>query len=294
MPRLAGSSMVASEGANRHEDLMSLAVSSKPVDAIRGGDVSPAKAVLRNLQKSFQWAWLDTKCQYRRSRIGPLWETINVVVMLAGLTLVSSSIFGSSMTQIIGYVGIGIIVWSAISALIVEGSGCFVRNAGYLNCSTFSIDLYVGRSVFKIMITFAHHTIIYFLGVALGLVPIGWMSLLAIPGIVFMFVNGFWIVTVLGFICARYRDVDLIIRNLLQLAFFVTPVFWNYRAIASDRMFLVDYNVLFYFIEVIRSPLLGEVPPLSHYLTVLSVTAAGYGLAYIVYRRMRNQLAFFV
>jgi ABC-type polysaccharide/polyol phosphate export permease len=273
---------------------MSLVIPSTPGKSLRSGEFLQIRRMLANLRKSFQWAWLDTVCQYRRSRIGPLWETINVMVMLGGLTLVSSSIFGSSVTAIIGYVGIGIIIWSAISALISEGSGSFVRNAGYVTSSTLSIDLYVGRSVFKIMITFAHHMVIYFLGVAFFLVPIGWTSLLAIPGIILLFVNGFWAVTVLGFICARFRDVDLIVRNLLQLAFFVTPVFWNYRAIASNRQFLVEYNILFYFIEIIRAPLLGEVPPLSHYFIILAVTVMGYGIAYIVHRRMRRQLAFFV
>jgi ABC-type polysaccharide/polyol phosphate export permease len=273
---------------------MALALPSISGKSLRSGQLPAIHRVFSNLRKSLQWAWLDTVCQYRRSKIGPLWETINVVVMLGGLTLVSSSIFGNSIKEIIGYIGIGIIIWTAISALISEGSNSFIRNAGYVHSSTLSIDLYVGRSVFKTMITFAHHMIIYVVGVALLLVPIGWTSLLAIPGIVLLFINGFWVVTVLGFICARFRDVELIVRNLLQLAFFVTPVFWNYRHIASNRKFLVDYNVLFYFIEVIRRPLLGEVPPASHYLTVLGVTVVGYGLAYLVYRRMRSQLAFFV
>ena len=34
---------------------------------------------LRNLRKCASWAWLDTVCQYRRSRLGPLWETINAL-----------------------------------------------------------------------------------------------------------------------------------------------------------------------------------------------------------------------
>jgi ABC-type polysaccharide/polyol phosphate export permease len=262
-------------------------ISAHPVAlAIRG--------LVNNLWNALNWAWLDTICQYRRSRIGPLWETINLIVMLLGLSVVSSAIFGSSVADIIAYVGLGIIAWSAISALILEGAGTFVRNAGYLSNSTLSIDLYVGRTVFKIMITFGHHAIIFLIGVVFGLVPVSWTSLLAIPGIILLFVNGFWIAMTLGLICARFRDVDLIIRNLMQLAFFVTPVFWNYRQIASNRQFLVEYNVLFYFIEIIRDPLLGEVPPLGHYLTVLGTTVAGYGIAYCVHRRMRWQIAFCV
>ena len=252
------------------------------------------RGLLNELSNALSWAWLDTVCQYRRSRIGPLWETLNVLVMLLGISVISSAIFGSGVTDILAYVGIGIIIWSAISALITEGAGVFVRNAGYLNNSTLGIGLYVGRTVFKIMITFGHHAVIYLIGIVFALVPIGWTSLLAIPGLILLFINGFWIVMVLGLICARYRDVDLIVRNMMQLAFFVTPVFWNYRQIASNRQFLVEYNVLFYFIEIIRNPLLGEVPPLGHYLTVLGVTVAGFALSYYVYRRMRPQLAFSV
>ena len=69
----------------------------------------------------------------------------------------------------------------------------------------------------------------------------------------------------------------------------MTPIFWNYRQISSNRQFIVEYNLLFYFIEIIRNPLLGEIPPLRHYLTVLAVT-----VAYVVHRKMRPQLAFFV
>jgi ABC-type polysaccharide/polyol phosphate export permease len=249
---------------------------------------------LHNSWKSLQWAWLDTVCQYRRSRIGPLWETINVIVMLLGLSLVSSAIFGSNLRDIVGYVAIGIIVWSAIAALISEGTMSFVRNTGYVTSSTLDVDLYVGRSVFKVFITFAHHVLVYVLGVAIGFIPIGWTSLLAIPGILLLFINGFWVVTTFAFICARFRDIDPIVRNLLQLAFFVTPVFWNYKAIASDRMFIVDYNIIFYFIEIVRSPLLGEIPPLSHYLVIGCVTVVGYLIAWQTYRRMRPRLAFFV
>lgn len=255
---------------------------------------SAIREALNTLLKALSWAWLDTVCQYRRSRIGPLWETLNVLVMLLGLSVVCSAIFGSSVADIIAYIGLGIIVWSAISALIIDGGGVFVRNAGYLSNSTLGLGLYVGRTVFKVIITFGHHSIIFLIGITFELVPISWTSLLAIPGVVLLFVNGFWIVMVLGFICARYRDIELIVRNLMQLAFFVTPVFWNYRQIANNRQFLLEYNALFYFIEIIRNPLLGEVPPLAHYFAVLGVTVAGYGLAFFVYRRMRGQLAFCV
>jgi ABC-type polysaccharide/polyol phosphate export permease len=249
---------------------------------------------VRNLRKGLTWAWLDTVCQYRRSKIGPLWETINVLVMTLGIAVVSSAVIGGTMTDLIAYIGLGIIVWSAITAQIGEGTTAFVRNREYILSSNLSIDFYVARMSFRIAITFCHHLILYVLGVALGLISLHWITLLAVPGILLLFINGFWAITLLALVCARFRDVELIVRNLLQLAFFVTPIFWDYRRVLTGREYIVDYNVLFYFIEIVRGPLLGEVPPLRIYAVVLAVTVIGYVLAYLAYRRMRRNLAFFV
>jgi len=267
---------------------------SHPIPLLQTASLSIALRVGRLLRKSYFWAWLDTVCQYRRSRIGPFWETINVVVMIGGLTLVSSAVFGGNVIGHMGYIGGGIIAWSAISAMITEGPGTFVRYGSLITSTNIDVEVYVGRTVFKALITFAHHLIIYVIGVVFLIVPLGWISLLAIPGIVLVFFNGFWVVTVLAFVCARFRDVELIVRNLLQLAFFITPVFWDFQQVADDRRFIVDFNALFHFIEIIRAPLLGHVPSARNYFVVASVTVVGSALALLVRRRMQRELAFFV
>jgi len=247
-----------------------------------------------NLRKSLSWAWLDTVCQYRRSKIGPLWETVNVLVMTLGITVVSSAVIGGTMTDRIGYIGLGIIIWAAISSLVAEGASTFVKNREYILASNLSVDYYIGRTIFRTFITFCHHLVLYFAAVALGLVPLSPVSLLALPGVLLLFINGYWVVTLLALLCARFRDLDLIMRNLLQLTFFVTPVFWDYHLVANNRAFIVDYNVLFYFLEIVRAPLLGEVPPASYYAVALATTVIGFVLAWLAYRRMRRRLAFFV
>ena len=248
----------------------------------------------RLVRKSFLWAWLDTKCQYRRSRIGPFWETINVLVTIAGLTLVYSAIFGGNLIAHVGYIGVGVVVWSAINAIITEGCQAFVRNSALVTTTNIDAEVYIGRTVSRIFITFAHHFIIYFLGIVFRIVPLTWISLLSLLGIALVFINAFWVVTVLAFICARFRDVQLIVRNLLQLAFFVTPVFWDYHRVAADHRFIFDLNILFHFLQIVREPLLGHIPEIRSYLVVAVVTGMGSALALLLQRRMRAELAFFV
>jgi ABC-type polysaccharide/polyol phosphate export permease len=249
---------------------------------------------LGNLKKCWHWAWLDTVCQYRRSRIGPLWETINILVMVVGITLVSSAVIGGNALNLAPYIGLGIVIWSFITSTIIEGASTFIRNGGYITSTNLSVDLYAGRTLMKSIINFGHHIILYFVGLLLLPIDFGWTALLVIPGLFLLFINAYWVIILFAFLCSRFRDVEMILRNLLQLAFFVTPIFWDAANIRSDRKFIVDYNVLYYYIEIVRSPLLGRVPPLSHYITVMVATVIGFAIAYVVYRKMRRQLAFFV
>jgi ABC-type polysaccharide/polyol phosphate export permease len=249
---------------------------------------------VRNLRKAFAWAWLDIVCQYRRSKIGPLWETINALVMTVGMTVVSSAVIGGNLSSLVAYIGLGMIIWYVLSAFISEGTSTFIRNRDNILSTNLSIDFYVSRMVLRIFIIFCHHLVLFLLAVVIGLITLQWATLLAIPGIFLMFVNGFWIVTLTALLCARFRDLELILRNLLQLAFFVTPIFWDYRHVASTKAYVLTYNIFFYYLEIVRSPLLGEVPSPEQYEVVLSVTVVGYLLTYLTYRRMRRQLAFFV
>ena len=133
-----------------------------------------------------------------------------------------------------------------------------MRNAGHILGSNISVDLYVGRTLFKTFITFGHHILLYLVGVALGLIPLTWIALLSIPGIALLLVNGFWVIIVLAFMCARFRDVELIVRNLLQVAFLVTPVFWNFQQISPNQRFMVDYNRFFIFFRSFGCPVGGN------------------------------------
>lgn len=250
---------------------------------------------LGNLRKSFKWAWLDIVCRYRRSRIGPLWETINVFVTILGVTVVSSSVLGSgSILQSMPYIGLGIICWSAIAGVLTDATNVFTKHASHIRGTSMSIDLYVGRTVFGGFITFCHHMVLYAIALLVLPIDVGWPMLLAIPGIALFYCNAMWIVPLLGLICARFRDLEQIVRNLVQLAFFVTPVFWNYQSISADKKFIVDFNLLFYYLEIMRDPLLGRVPSMKAYLVVIAATVAGFGLLYIVYRKLRDHLALYV
>jgi ABC-type polysaccharide/polyol phosphate export permease len=76
--------------------------------------------------------------------------------------------------------------------------------------------------------------------------------------------------------------VELIIRNLLQLAF-VTPIFWDFRHVPRTGRSLSTTTSFSILSELMRGPLLGDVPPAQYYEIVLVVTVVGYFLTYLTY-----------
>jgi ABC-type polysaccharide/polyol phosphate export permease len=76
--------------------------------------------------------------------------------------------------------------------------------------------------------------------------------------------------------------------------FFMTPVLFR-PAIVQDRLPLVThYNPLASLVEVVRAPLLGEVPALHHYGIVVIVAVLGLCLAVSVYGRLGARIAYWV
>jgi ABC-2 type transport system permease protein len=86
---------------------------------------------------------------------------------------------------------------------------------------------------------------------------------------------------VLGIVCTRFRDIPPIVTNLIQVAFFFTPVMWS-PEIIGDRSWIAEYNPLYHIIEIVRAPLLGrpvEYNPLYHIIEIVRAPLLGRPVA---------------
>jgi ABC-type polysaccharide/polyol phosphate export permease len=105
--------------------------------------------------------------------------------------------------------------------------------------------------------------------------------------------TGVWVALLVGAVCVRYRDVQQFLVSVIQICMFVTPVFWPEDLLQGTRRFLfVELNPLYHFINVVRAPLLGQVPALSSYVVVIFITAIGWAATYAFLSRFRKRIAF--
>jgi len=202
-------------------------------------------------------AWYDISLRYRGSVLGPWWITISMGIMIMGLGPLYSTIFNIPMSTFFPYVTLGIIFWQYISTTINDGCGCISGAGNFLKQSPFPLSAFVWRITARHIIFTAHHFVI-FIPVAIwaGITP-NWHTLAFIPGVAIVTLTLHSLAMLLGILCARFQDVTQVVTSTMQMMMFLTPVFWypEGRVAVAKRLI---YNPLYYLLELMRRPLLGE------------------------------------
>ncbi|HMK80980.1 MAG TPA: ABC transporter permease [Xanthobacteraceae bacterium] len=238
-------------------------------------------------------AWHDIRQRYRRSVIGPFWLTLSMGVMIAGLAYLYAALLHQDIHAYLPYVATGMIVFSLISTLASEGATIFIGSASLILQLRAPLSIYVYQMVWRNLLIFFHNISIYALIVLFVRVDIGWNILLAVVGLFLLTLSGVWVGIILGGISARFRDVPPIVGSIMQVAFFLTPVFWTADSL-SGRALFVHFNPFYYFIEIVRMPLLGKTPPPEIWLGATTVAVVSFLVAIAMYPRFRARVAYWV
>lgn len=237
-------------------------------------------------------AWQDVLLRYRRSWLGPFWLTLSMGVMIASLGIVYGDIFKVNMHDYLPYITVGLLVWGLISSSIADGCQTFIEAEWFIKQIDLPITMFAFRVIARNIIIFAHNCVIYVLVMAVLGVGFSWTALLAIPGLLILALNALCSSLLLGMLSARFRDLPQIVASVLQIAFFVTPVFWRPNLVSNDLVVML--NPFHHFIELVRAPLLGDAPALSSCLIAGALTVGGIALSLVFSRRFRSRVAFWV
>ena len=233
--------------------------------------------------------------RYRRTVLGPFWTTLSFMIFALIMGVVYSSLWKMDIEKYLPYITSGMVSWAFISSVVTEGSQSFVAAEGIIKNSNFPYTFFALTSMFRGLIVFLHHIVIYIIiclifkvnpGIAIFLVPVG---------ILYVMISGLFLTMLVSLLCSRYRDIYQVIISMLQIIMFVTPIFWDASMLTGwkHRLF-VDGNLIYHIVSILREPMLGKVPALSSYIistifmAVISVTTI------FVFARFRRKLVYWL
>lgn len=238
-------------------------------------------------------AWQDIKTKYRRSKIGPFWITLSMAIFCVTLGCVYSQLFKTETSELLPFLSIGFVAWSFIAGCLGEMPNLFVENAPYIKDMRINLLIIHLRALARSLIILSHNLVIV-LGVYIyfSIWP-GWSGLLVVPGFFLVLLNLAAIGITLSVIGVRFRDISQITQNLLQVGFFITPIFWFPRLL-PEGSWVVAMNPLAHFVDLMRSPLLGHSPQLVSWVGATATLFVSAIIAVLLYRAKSGRIAFWV
>ncbi len=238
-------------------------------------------------------ARMDIRQRYRRSVLGPFWITITMIIFIVAIGPLYGHLLGIGSEEFIPYLAMGIIAWGLISGLIIDGAGAFVGAENLVRSVKLPYTVHIMRVLQRNLIIFLHNLLAFVpFMLYLGIRP-HWGWLVAIPGVVLVMLAALPTAFLLGTLSARYRDMQQIIASVVQLLFFVTPIFWK-PELLHDRIYVAEYNPFHLLIETIRRPIVEGIPPWSTYGKITVLLVLLYVVAAPFFARYRRRLAFWV
>jgi ABC-type polysaccharide/polyol phosphate export permease len=237
----------------------------------------------------------EVKARYKRTLIGPFWTSLSMAIFVVSFGLIGSRLWGNEVAHYMPFFCAGYLTWILISTIIGESKAIFTQNREILLSTPVPMHVFVFELVIRNYVVFLHHLVVYVLVLAFFSYNPGWGVLLMIPGAMIIFVASVAFSMIWGIACTRYQDLGQLSQSILQIIFFVTPIMWPIdRLTGTAAQWLVDYNPMYHFVEMMRAPMLGKVPSTYSYIFTLTCCVVLILFAMHLFRRFRHRIVFWI
>lgn len=236
-------------------------------------------------------AYHELTAKYRRTFLGSLWIAGSMVVTSLCLSLVFGTLMGQDLRQVLPHIMAGILCFSLVSFILIDGPEVFLRNSGNIQNHAYPFSYYVFESMTKEIFLFLHNLIVYYIAMVLiGAATFPhWTILIGLPIVV---ITGTCWGSVFGILAARFRDMRFMLPYVNQMLFFITPIFWTVDH--SKKSLLAYGNPYYGLLEMMRSPLMGEIAPPICWELALGTLVSGIIVWLIVFSTFRRRIPFWV
>jgi len=219
----------------------------------------------------------------------PLLLTLMMAVILG-------SLFKVEVKNFAPYVFSGLIVWEFLVGSVISGCQSLIVSEAYIKQYNHPFAIYPLKTTLVNIYSF----LLALPGLALWIFFLQprnlLVSLAALPvSIILLFLLGWPIVLIVSFINLKYRDFGQISGLVMQLIWYMSPVFYDIKMINSTLLTnLIEINPVTHILNLLRAPMLyGQFPSLLDYGYVFCTMLIFYLAAILFISRSEKTLIFY-
>jgi len=249
---------------------------------------------LKYLNTIYNISFLDISLKYRRTVLGNYWIILTYLITISIISMVWSTLLNAPLSEYFPRLFIGFTVFYLLISFTSSSTDILSgQYQGILLSLGVPINHVILRHLIFIILEYIPFIPVYFLILYFAGLNISLSSLLFLPGLVLVFVNGYWIIFLISLLCARFRDLGLFINAIMSASLLLTPVLWDKSRLGQYESF-VYLNPFTSFIEAIRDPLIGiAVNPIVYFLLILYLII-GFLISSSLYKHKKKLFNFWL
>lgn len=234
----------------------------------------------------------DVKLRYRGSYFGMAWTLLNPIAELAVLLFIFGSVLPLQIPNYAAFLFTGLLVYTWFQSSLFFATVAVVSNRDLIRRPNVPLTVLPVISVASTLLHFLLSLPVLFGLMAFTGVPFT-PALLALPALIAVeFVLILGLSYPLAAVHVWFRDTQYFLKVGLQLLFFLTPVFYEARAIPENFRGLYRFNPMVGVVDGYRDVIVrGVLPPLQTWLNLLGVSLVILVLGLAAFKRASRHFA---
>jgi len=236
-------------------------------------------------------AFLKVQADNRNTKLSFLWEPLTVFFVASVLSIVWVQILDiDDAGNYFLYVLVGFCLWTLLfSKLINRALSSLIRRKKELTRVARPISTLFYEDMFfaftKFMLAFP-----VVLVCCLILADVGFIELLsALMGVVLILFAALGLCLSLGVVAFFVEDIMPLVKAAMRLGFLTTPIIWTPDKLGEYQSY-VWFNPFYSFLDICRSPLIGDGIPGFSWMVAISITISLLLMGLIVFQLMGRKI----
>jgi len=225
-------------------------------------------SLLKPILKPRIWIKLASRSltqDYQRTMLGPLWIFLNLVIFTLSMSVVYSGLLSVDYADYLIFMSCSMIAWIWAGAFLSTSGIVYINNSNILLEHSVEKEYFIWAHVTNNFLIFLHQIPLLVVYYFIGMIELSYNTLFIFPSLIIFFIINIGLSSCLSIIIVRFRDIQKILASLVIIVMITTPIFWKPEMLTGIRAYTYLLNPFYYFIELIRAPLLGQPPSLKLY-----------------------------
>jgi len=233
----------------------------------------------------------DLKIRYRNSVLGFFWTFLEPLLMLGVLYLVFTNIFKFEIEHFPLYLLLGIIIWGMFARGTTIGINSMLARASILT------QVYFPREITSLSATITAFLMLCFELIVFGIFMIVFQftpspTIVLLPFILLLeFILVFGLSLPLSVLNVRFRDTQFIWAVILQMGFFLTPIFYRFDMLPELAQRILYFSPMVQIVNMARDvTLYNTMPSIESIQITIATTLLIFAVGYAIFRKIQVRI----